>query len=114
MLAEGWPVNCRVTEVNCPYEHKLLYRGRSRIICRHYVKHSRRCRITLRAKSAATDHHSLYSVLGVSRDATLAEVKTAYRRLAIKWHPDHASGAEARETYQVGRSVASRDPLRGH
>lgn len=101
MLAEGWPVNCRVTEVNCPYEHKLLYRGRSRIICRHYVKHSRRCRITLRAKSAATDHHSLYSVLGVSRDATLAEVKTAYRRLAIKWHPDHASGAEARETYQA-------------
>jgi len=108
MQLEGWPVKCRVTEVNSPYEHKLPYRvGSPRRICRPLVKHSKRCRITLRAKSAATDHHSFYSVLGVSRDATLAEVKTAYRRLAIKWHPDHASGVEARETYQVGKSVAS-------
>ncbi|KAL0052786.1 hypothetical protein WJX82_007726 [Trebouxia sp. C0006] len=66
-----------------------------------HLQPDRRCRITSRVRSAATDHHTFYSVLGVSRDATLAEVKTAYRRLAIKWHPDHASGAEARETYQA-------------
>ncbi len=108
MLAGGWPVNCRVTEISSPYEHKLLRRVESpRRVFRHLVKHSRRCRIASRVKSAATDHHNFYSVLGVSRDATLAEVKTAYRRLAIKWHPDHASGAEARETYQVRRRVAS-------
>ena len=30
----------------------------------------------------------LYIVLGVTRDATLADVKRAYRRLARKFHPD--------------------------
>ena len=29
-----------------------------------------------------------YKVLGVSRDATDAQLKKAYRKLALKWHPD--------------------------
>lgn len=29
-----------------------------------------------------------YDILGVSRSATKQEVKKAYRKLALRWHPD--------------------------
>ncbi|MBC3539568.1 DnaJ domain-containing protein [Rufibacter sediminis] len=50
-----------------------------------------------------------YHILGVSSSATSAEIKRAYKRLALKWHPDknpHDSHAEERfkqvnDAYQV-------------
>ena len=50
-----------------------------------------------------------YEVLGVDRSAPLADVKKAYRRLAMKHHPDRNAGAadaeekfkEASEAYEV-------------
>ncbi len=46
---------------------------------------------------------SLYDILGVERDATEAQVRSAFRKLTFKHHPDRYSGADrqkAEERFQ--------------
>ncbi|KAG6531089.1 chaperone protein dnaJ 20, chloroplastic-like [Zingiber officinale] len=64
----------------------------------------------LRVSASATD--TMYDLLSVSRTAGPSEIRAAYRRVALRWHPDACRSAgeerryaerfmEAREAYEV-------------
>lgn len=70
------------------------------------------------------DKRDYYDVLGVSKNADAAEIKKAYRRLAMKYHPDRNEGdasaegkfKEAKEAYDIlsdGQKRAAYDQF-GH
>ena len=44
--------------------------------------------------------NNYYDVLGVKKDATAADIKKQYRKLAQKYHPDRNTGAGAKEKFQ--------------
>lgn len=41
-----------------------------------------------------------YEILGVKKDASLPEIKAAYRKLALEWHPDRNKAADAAERFK--------------
>lgn len=57
----------------------------------------------------------LYEILGISRDATLADIKSAFRRLAKKYHPDANGNADGTKFARVSAAYAIlKDPKAKH
>lgn len=48
--------------------------------------------------SSSTDY---YRELGLDRHATTADIRNAYKRLALRWHPDRNKAKEAEEKFKT-------------
>ena len=42
-----------------------------------------------------------YSILGISQLASISEIKSAYRSMAMKWHPDRNHGVDTTEMMKL-------------
>ena len=70
------------------------------------------------SKSSNVDNTEYYKILGVEKTATLETIKKAYRKLALKWHPDRNQNnkeeaekkfKEISEAYEVLSDTKKRD-----
>ncbi|KAF3531666.1 hypothetical protein DY000_02036246, partial [Brassica cretica] len=93
--------NCCISQINClgASQSSMFSHGSlpflSLVTGQSRNTHSRRgARFTVRADT------DFYSVLGVSKTATKAEIKSAYRKLARSYHPDVNKDAGAEDKFK--------------
>lgn len=54
----------------------------------------------------------LYTILGIHRDATINQIKSSYRRLALQHHPDKGGDAEMFKRISVAYQILSNHDLK--
>lgn len=59
----------------------------------------------LQAWFGGNGNQTLYSSLGIKPDADMAAIKSAFRRMAMQWHPDHCSEPDAGERFMQIKSA---------
>ena len=47
------------------------------------------------------DNKNFYEILGVDHDAEEKDIKKAYKKLALKWHPDRNKRNDAEERFKI-------------
>lgn len=52
-----------------------------------------------------TSTSNLYAVLGLSQHATVDEIKSGYRRMAMQWHPDRCKEPDATDVFMKIQSA---------
>src|SRR3954469_3681834 len=97
-----WPSSCRratrSATASCAPRWSRCRRGRRRA-----ATAATAARETGKDPLLARDY---YETLGVTRDSTDAEIKAAYRKLALKWHPDRNPGDKPAEERFKELSIA--------
>lgn len=64
---------------------------------KNFIQKSKRERQLNRTNAMGKDY---YQILGVSRSASADEIKKAYRKMALKYHPDKNSDPGAEEKFK--------------
>eukprot|EP01059_Diplonema_ambulator_P028005 TRINITY_DN46706_c0_g1_i1.p1 TRINITY_DN46706_c0_g1~~TRINITY_DN46706_c0_g1_i1.p1 ORF type:complete len:378 (+),score=186.07 TRINITY_DN46706_c0_g1_i1:50-1183(+) len=76
--------------------------------------------LTLDQLKAISDNSNYYDVLGIGEKATEEEIQAAYKKRALRLHPDKHSGSVHREAYQKAferlnlAKVTLADPVKRH
>ena len=67
----------------------------------NFSYHYKRTEEAMKHISAKQQYSKALEILGVDENATISQVKTAYRRLALRYHPDRNGGNDAaKEKFQ--------------
>ncbi len=52
-----------------------------------------------------------YDILGIAKGASENDIKRAYKKLALKWHPDKHKGKEKEKAQQMFQKVSHGNTL---